>query len=112
MSPPVAIDVSRTSNLMDPVSLKENLGLGGVNGLVEIKDAGGTTEQIQDYDVLEDYDGKYRFAPIEEAEVSRAMIKRYVYAKHAYHHLPTRQKYYFKCVDTLRRCMTEQSQTS
>ena len=85
MSPPVAIDVSRTSNLMDPVSLKENLGLGGVNGLVEIKDAGGTTEQIQDYDVLEDYDGKYRFAPIEEAEVSRAMIKRYVDAKHTKH---------------------------
>ncbi|KAA1469853.1 Thi4-domain-containing protein [Dentipellis sp. KUC8613] len=28
-------------------------------------------------DVLEDYDGKYRFAPIEEAQVSRAMIKRY-----------------------------------
>ncbi|KAI8994127.1 Thi4-domain-containing protein [Trametes punicea] len=33
--------------------------------------AGGT------YDVKEDYDGDYRFAPIEEAQVSRAMIKRY-----------------------------------
>ena len=31
------------------------------------------------YDVLEDYDGNYRFAPIEEAEVSRAMIKRYAH---------------------------------
>lgn len=28
------------------------------------------------YDVCEDYDGNYRFAPIEEAQVSRAMIKR------------------------------------
>ncbi|KAL1950341.1 hypothetical protein VTO73DRAFT_5465 [Trametes versicolor] len=29
------------------------------------------------YDVKEDYNGDYRFAPIEEAQVSRAMIKRY-----------------------------------
>ncbi|KAF9221569.1 Thi4-domain-containing protein [Gyrodon lividus] len=29
------------------------------------------------YDVCEDYGGNYRFAPIEEAQVSRAMIKRY-----------------------------------
>ncbi|KAI0335950.1 Thi4-domain-containing protein [Cubamyces sp. BRFM 1775] len=29
------------------------------------------------YDVKEDYAGDYRFAPIEEAQVSRAMIKRY-----------------------------------
>ncbi|CDO71412.1 hypothetical protein BN946_scf184909.g6 [Trametes cinnabarina] len=29
------------------------------------------------YDVKEDYSGDYRFAPIEEAQVSRAMIKRY-----------------------------------
>lgn len=28
------------------------------------------------YNVLEDYQGGYRFAPIEEAQVSRAMIKR------------------------------------
>lgn len=28
------------------------------------------------YDVSENYEGNYRFAPIEEAEVSRAMIKR------------------------------------
>lgn len=27
--------------------------------------------------VVEDYTGNYRFAPIEEADVSRAMIKRY-----------------------------------
>ena len=30
----------------------------------------------QDVDVQEDYHGQYRFAPIEEAQVSRAMIKR------------------------------------
>lgn len=29
-------------------------------------------------DVAENYDGDYRFAPIEEAQVSRAMIKRCV----------------------------------
>ncbi len=29
------------------------------------------------YDVSENYEGDYRFAPIEEAQVSRAMIKRY-----------------------------------
>lgn len=28
------------------------------------------------YEVSENYDGDYRFAPIEEAQVSRAMIKR------------------------------------
>ncbi|KAK0464263.1 thiazole biosynthetic enzyme [Desarmillaria tabescens] len=28
-------------------------------------------------DVAEDYDGQYRFAPIQESQVSRAMIKRY-----------------------------------
>ncbi|KAJ7672781.1 Thi4 family-domain-containing protein [Mycena rosella] len=30
-----------------------------------------------DVDVAEDYEGSYRFAPIEEAQVTRAMIKRY-----------------------------------
>lgn len=29
------------------------------------------------YEVSENYDGDYRFAPIEEAQVSRAMIKRH-----------------------------------
>jgi len=29
------------------------------------------------YEVAENYDGDYRFAPVEEAQVSRAMIKRY-----------------------------------
>lgn len=30
------------------------------------------------FEIAENYDGDYRFAPIEEAQVSRAMIKRYV----------------------------------
>lgn len=32
--------------------------------------------QSTQYDTCEDYEGNYRFAPIEEAQVSRAMIKR------------------------------------
>ena len=39
-----------------------------------IKDASSTANGA--YDVKEDYTGDYRFAPIEEAQVSRAMIKR------------------------------------
>lgn len=31
---------------------------------------------LQKGDTLEDYEGSYKFAPITEAEVSRAMIKR------------------------------------
>ena len=30
------------------------------------------------YEVAEDYHGGYQFAPIQEAQVSRTMIKRYV----------------------------------
>ena len=36
----------------------------------------GAAAPTTQYDVREDYDGNYRFAPIEEAQVSRAMIKR------------------------------------
>jgi len=36
-----------------------------------------TNIEAQKYDILEDYKGAYRFAPIQEAQVSRAMIKRY-----------------------------------
>lgn len=36
----------------------------------------GSSNGSVKYDTLEDYNGQYRFAPIEEAEVSRAMIKR------------------------------------
>ncbi|KAM5533452.1 hypothetical protein V8D89_012890 [Ganoderma adspersum] len=40
-----------------------------------LKDASPITNGT--YDCKEDYNGDYRFAPIEEAQVSRAMIKRY-----------------------------------
>ncbi|PPQ65404.1 hypothetical protein CVT26_000029 [Gymnopilus dilepis] len=33
--------------------------------------------EAQKYEIFEDYKGEYRFAPIQEAQVSRAMIKRY-----------------------------------
>jgi cysteine-dependent adenosine diphosphate thiazole synthase len=36
-----------------------------------------TTIASHKYDVSENYEGQYHFAPIEEAQVSRAMIKRY-----------------------------------
>lgn len=38
-----------------------------------------TNVEAQKYDILEDYKGAYRFAPIQEAQVSRAMIKRSAY---------------------------------
>ncbi|KZT09108.1 Thi4-domain-containing protein [Laetiporus sulphureus 93-53] len=44
---------------------------------VNIKMNGAHANNGATYDVLEDYEGNYRFAPIEEAQVSRAMIKRY-----------------------------------
>lgn len=34
--------------------------------------------KVDTFQTVEDYNGKYQFAPIEEAQVSRAMIKRYV----------------------------------
>jgi len=60
MAPPVALD---SAPLQDLLSLKN-----GVNGQAAKASAA---------DVNEDYAGDYRFAPIEEAQVSRAMIKRY-----------------------------------
>ncbi|KAG5350555.1 hypothetical protein C0989_010474 [Termitomyces sp. Mn162] len=36
-----------------------------------------TSDVSANYDVLENYEGKYRFAPIKESQVARAMIKRY-----------------------------------
>lgn len=44
--------------------------------LLEAKKNGAQAETK--FEVSENYDGDYRFAPIEEAQVSRAMIKRYV----------------------------------
>ncbi|KAH9854640.1 Thi4-domain-containing protein [Lenzites betulinus] len=61
MAPAVTYD----SQLIDEVPLLLNKN--GIKASV----SNGT------YDVKEDYTGDYRFAPIEEAQVSRAMIKRY-----------------------------------
>ncbi|KAI0050412.1 Thi4-domain-containing protein [Auriscalpium vulgare] len=62
MAPPVATE---TYTLDDtPVSLKE-------------RNDNGAARVVDDRDVSENYEGDYRFAPIEEAQVSRAMIKRY-----------------------------------
>ena len=41
-----------------------------------LKQASDEAGARADADALEDYDGHYRFAPIEEAQVARAMIKR------------------------------------
>jgi thiamine thiazole synthase len=62
MAPPVA-----TASVYDAPTTALNLkAVNGKNG----------SESLADF--AEDYDGNYRFAPIEEAQVSRAMIKRYV----------------------------------
>lgn len=46
-------------------------------GKAALKDAPAPAQAANGtYDVKEDYSGDYRFAPIEEAQVSRAMIKR------------------------------------
>ncbi|KII90613.1 hypothetical protein PLICRDRAFT_538929 [Plicaturopsis crispa FD-325 SS-3] len=62
MAPPVATYGPTIEEQYQPASLKKN----------EAASANNVT-----YDVSENYDGDYRFAPIEEAQVSRAMIKRY-----------------------------------
>ena len=59
MAPPVA--VSPVVQELPTLSLKKNF-------------AQNDGTQIE---VKEDYDGDYRFAPIEEGQVSRAMIKRF-----------------------------------
>lgn len=50
--------------------------------LVEDTPLNGLKKSVAEtkFEVSENYDGDYRFAPIEEAQVSRAMIKRYVLA--------------------------------
>lgn len=70
-SGPVATIASREDSL---------LLLKGVNGVHAISN--GTANKNRNLDVLEDYQGNYKFAPIEEAEVSRAMIKRSVTHSH------------------------------
>lgn len=66
MAPPVATE---TSYMPSVSSLKSQL-----NGS-KTETNGLKSEAKQE--ILEDWSGNYQFAPIEEAEVSRAMIKRY-----------------------------------
>lgn len=66
---------------MSPVALPtpasaEHEQLNGDDSLKKVNGSNGTSYEDK---VLEDYNGNYKFAPIEEAEVSRAMIKRYVF---------------------------------
>jgi thiamine thiazole synthase len=69
MSPPVALG----PNEPEFSTLKLKADLNATNGAHKTNGANGHA----DADVNEDYAGDYRFAPIEEAQVSRAMIKRY-----------------------------------
>ena len=62
MSPPVATAPPLQSAVLDKAS--------------PLKQASDKAGARADADALEDYDGYYRFAPIEEAQVARAMIKR------------------------------------
>lgn len=63
MSPPVA-----SSESPQPFGLS----------VIEQKKAGLAEISQANLDVNENYEGKYKFAPIQEAQVSRAMIKRFV----------------------------------
>jgi len=63
---------------------------------------------VQKYNILEDYQGGYRFAPIEEAQVSRAMIKRWVAQLEDIIDDSNAENW----VDILTRCMREQCPTS
>ena len=66
-----------------------------------------SASDVQKYNVLEDYHGGYRFAPIEEAQVSRAMIKRWaVYHIHIVDDSNTEN-----WVDTLTPCTRERCPT-
>jgi len=60
---------------------------------------------VQKYNILEDYRGGYRFAPIEESQVSRAMIKRWA-ARNIIDDSNAEN-----WVDTLTRCTREQCPT-
>lgn len=69
MAPPVATETSTYDATPSSVlSQKSEIQMNG----------GSKTNGGSDYEVDENWEGKYRFAPIQEAQVSRAMIKRYV----------------------------------
>jgi len=69
---PVATPLQQTaSQTVDDILAKkqQNGANGNGNGTIALSAAGA--------EALEDYNGQYAFAPIQEAQVSRAMIKRY-----------------------------------
>lgn len=69
MAPPVATETSTYDATPSSVlSQKSEIQMNG----------GSKTNGGSDYEVDENWEGKYRFAPIQEAQVSRAMIKRCV----------------------------------
>ena len=79
MAPPVATETSYTPSVSD---LKNQL-----NG--SKTETNGAKSKA---DILEDWSGNYQFAPIEEAEVSRAMIKRCVHVLYTLVLQPTRNE--------------------
>ena len=70
MAPPVATSTAPASEAVSN-SEPAYISLKATNG-VHHNGSGATP----DLDAVEDYAGHYKFAPIEEAQVSRAMIKR------------------------------------
>ena len=67
MTPSISTNSTFASGETDPILRKKTNGhTNGVNGSLTTKAD----------DALEDYSGNYKFAPIEEAQVARAMIKR------------------------------------
>jgi cysteine-dependent adenosine diphosphate thiazole synthase len=67
MAPPVAISPEANIDINRPSFLEQKaLKAMKMADIVE-----------SNFDIKEDYHGNYKFAPIQEAQVSRAMIKRY-----------------------------------
>ena len=72
MSPPSATVTLSETQRREPAYLASKMGVLHLNG------SDVSVNKTKPDEVVEDYSGKYQFAPIEEADVSRAMIKRYV----------------------------------
>lgn len=75
MAPPVATETSTYDATPSSVLLqKSEIQMNGGS-----QKNGALDQEVDENDEnLENWEGKYRFAPIQEAQVSRAMIKRYV----------------------------------
>lgn len=64
-----------TPAAITPVAAQQEFDISALKANAALKNGNGVSYADK---VVEDYEGNYQFAPIEEAEVSRAMIKRYV----------------------------------